>query len=44
MGRPVFLVLLDLSVAFDTVDHQLLPSDFSTVELRALHCLCLNLS
>ena len=35
---------LDLSAAFDTVDHQLLLNDFLTVELRALHCLCLNLT
>ena len=42
--KASILVLLDLSTAFDTVDHQLLLSDFLTVELRALHCLCLNLA
>ena len=29
MGRPLILVLLDLSTAFDTLDHQLFLSDFS---------------
>ena len=43
-GKSSILVLLDLSAAFDTVGYQLLLSDFSTVELRALHCLCLNLT
>ena len=42
-GKVSLLVLLDLSAAF-TVDHQLLLSDFLTVELRPLHCLCLNLT
>ena len=42
--KTSLLVLLGLSPAFDTVDHQLLLSDFLTVELRALYCLCLNLT
>ena len=43
-GKASILVLLDLSTAFDTVDHQLLLSDFSDCGVEALHCLWLNLT
>ena len=42
-GKASILVL-DLSAAFDTVDHQLLLSDFSDCGVEALYCLCLNLT
>ena len=42
-GKASILVL-DLSTAFDTVDHQLLLGDFYDCGVKALHCLCLNLT
>ena len=33
-GKASLLVLLDLSAAFDIMDHQLLPSDFSDCEIE----------
>ena len=43
-GKASILVLY-LSTAFDTVDHQVYSwVIFPTVESRALHCLCLNLT
>ena len=43
-GKASILVLLDLSTAFDAWTISYSQVIFLTVELRTLHCLCLNLT